>query len=79
VSLDPTAVQARLDRLSGILTEMMATVAEVSTHRCPYRNRRDRCTAKFGCRNQRPPVDSAGFRGCGGDERLDYRSAWEGR
>lgn len=77
VTVDPTAVQASFDRLTGIFAEMMVTVADVSTRRCPYKDRRDQCTAKFGCRNQRRPSEPEGLRLCGGDDKLDYRSAWE--
>jgi hypothetical protein len=72
-------VSASFDRLTGILNEMMVTVAEVSTRRCPYKDRFDRCTAQFGCRNQRRPTLPGGLRICGGDDKLDYRSAWEDR
>ena len=75
--VDPAAVQAAFDRLSAIFSDMMVTVAEVSTHRCPYKNRFDECTAKFGCRNQRRPTEPGGLKVCGGDDKLDYRSAWE--
>ena len=34
-------------------------------------------TAKFGCRNQRKPLANGGPRQCGGDDKIDYRSAWE--
>lgn len=71
------AVRERLDRLSAIFGEMMATVEEVSKYRCPYKNREGRCTAAFGCRNQRKPTEAGGRNVCGGDDRLDYRSAWE--
>ena len=74
--VDPAAVEASFGRLSAILGDMMSTVADLSTHRCPYRDRLDRCTAKFGCRNQRPSAEGDG-RMCGGDDKLDYRSAWE--
>jgi len=76
-SVDPAAVQASFDRLSGIFSEMMLTVAEVSTRRCPYKDRTDHCTAKFGCRNQRRPTEPGELLVCGGDDKLDYRSAWE--
>ena len=79
ILLDPTVVQASFVRLSAILGEMMVTVADVSTRRCPYRDRLDRCTAKFGCRNQRRSAGGTEPRMCGGDDRLDYRSAWEAR
>jgi hypothetical protein len=75
--VDPVAVQAAFDRLSAIFSDMMVTVAEVSTHRCPYKNRFDKCTAKFGCRNQLRPTEPGGLKVCGGDDKLDYRSAWE--
>jgi hypothetical protein len=75
--IDPEAARRSFDRLSAIFGEMMITVADVSTHRCPYKDKTDRCTAKFGCRNQRRPSEPGGLRICGGDDRLDYRSAWE--
>lgn len=70
-------VQASFERLSDILAGMMDTVAELSTQRCPYRDRADRCTATFGCRNQSIDPEGGPQRNCGGDERLDYRSAWQ--
>lgn len=75
--IEPAAWQERLDRLTELFTQIMATAAEVSTHRCPYRDRLDRCTAGFGCRNQRFPEGRQGVKRCAGDEALDYRSAWE--
>lgn len=75
--IDPAAVQASFDRLSALFGEMMITVADISTRRCPYKDKSDHCTAKFGCRNQRRPSEPGGLRVCGGDDRLDYRSAWE--
>lgn len=75
--IDPVVVQASFDRLSSIFAEMMVTVADISTRRCPYKDKTDHCTAKFGCRNQRRPTEPGGLRVCGGDDRLDYRSAWE--
>jgi hypothetical protein len=75
--VDAAAVQASFDRVSGILAGMMVTVADLSTRRCPYKDRTDHCTAKFGCRNQRRPTEPTGLRVCGGDDELDYRSAWE--
>ena len=75
--LDSEAYQQRLDRLSAILGSMMATVEDLTTKRCPYKDRHDRCTARFGCRNQRkPPVEGERMI-CAGDDKLDYRSAWE--
>lgn len=75
--VDPVAVQASFDRLSSIFAEMMVSVVDNSTRRCPYRDRVDRCTAKFGCRNQRRDPTGGEGRACGGDDRLDHRSVWE--
>jgi hypothetical protein len=75
--IDPDAARRSFERLSSIFDEMMVTVADISTRRCPYKDKTDHCTAKFGCRNQRRPTEPDGLRVCGGDDRLDYRSAWE--
>lgn len=77
VAVDRDAVQASFDRLTGIFADMMVTVAELSTRRCPYKDRFDQCTAKFGCRNQRPPSQPGALRRCGGDDQINYRGAWE--
>ena len=75
--IDPAAYQEQLDRLGELFSSMIATATEVSKHCCPYRNRHDECTAQFGCRNQRWPEGREGPKLCGGDDKLDYRSAWE--
>ena len=53
--IDPQEYQKRLDRLTEILSGIAAHADEVSLCRCPYKNRLDQCTAKFGCRNKRKP------------------------
>jgi hypothetical protein len=69
--IDPAEYRESLDRLTAIFTRMIVRAEELSTRRCPYRNRHDACTAAFGCRNQsrpraaEPPV-------CAGDGQLDY-------
>jgi hypothetical protein len=77
--LDQEAYQRRLDRLSELFGSMMDTVEDLSTKRCPYKDRHGGCTARFGCRNQRKPPAGDGDqrRICAGDDKLDYRSAWE--
>ncbi len=76
--IDPEEYRKRLDRI----TEMFAAIAvhadELSTMRCPYKNRFNRCTAQFGCRNQRRSR-SGELPVCIGDDKLDYRKAWETR
>ena len=75
--IDPQEYQKSLDRLSGILAGIATHADEQATFRCPYKNRFDQCTARFGCRNQRKPQKPDGLFQCGGDDQLDYRSAWE--
>ena len=76
-SIDPEAYRERLERIEELFGSMMVTAAELSTRRCPYKNRLDQCTAHFGCRNQRWPEGRDGPKLCGSDDKLDYRSAWE--
>lgn len=75
--IDPEDYQKRLDRLSDILGGIAQHADEQSLSRCPYKNRFDECTAQFGCRNQRKPEKKGGLLLCAGDDKLDYRPAWE--
>jgi hypothetical protein len=75
--VDPADFQKRLDSLSELFSTMMVTVDDLTTRRCPYKNRFDQCTANFGCRNQRKPRNPGELKVCGSDDKLDYRSAWE--
>jgi hypothetical protein len=75
--IDPAEWEERLGRVNELFGSMITVATELSTHRCPYKNRLDECTAKFGCRNQRFPEGRDGPKLCGGDDKLDYRSAWE--
>ncbi len=76
-TIDQHEYQKRLDRLTEILTGIAAHADELSTRRCPYKNRLDQCTAKFGCRNKRKPKQAGELPVCAGDDKLDYRKAWE--
>jgi len=75
--VDPIAWQQRLDRMTELFSSLVQTAGEQATFRCPYKNRHDECTAAFGCRNQRRPETAGGLRLCRGDDKLDYRDAWE--
>jgi len=67
---------ASMARLLDIYRGISDTANQVSTWRCPYKNARDRCTAKFGCRNQ--ARDGSGdLPACTASDKHDYRSAWE--
>ncbi len=76
-TIDPAAYRERLDRIGEIFSSMQVTVDDLIGRRCPYKNRLDQCTAQFGCRNQRQPEDPTQLKICGGDDKLDYRSAWD--
>lgn len=71
-------LRQRLDRISQIFGSMVSQAQDLSQSRCPYRDRFDRCTAQFSCRNQQKAEDgeTEAFR-CGHDGVFDYRSAWE--
>lgn len=75
--IDKEEYQKRLDRITELFAGMIAHADELSTVRCPYKNRFDECTARFGCRNQRKPRPGGTLLMCGGDDKLDYRGAWE--
>ena len=75
--IDKAEYQKRLDRISSIFADMMRHADKQSAERCPYKNRFDQCTAQFGCRNQRKSDVAGEPFLCVGDDKLDYRSAWE--
>jgi len=76
--IDEQRYRASIARLEAVFRDISETATEVSTRRCPYKNVKDRCTAKFGCRNQlRIPTDRDERPICTGSDNLDYRSAWE--
>ncbi len=74
--IDKTEYEKRLNKITQIFEELVVHADEQSAYRCPYKNRFDHCTAKFGCRNQRKIDEGTGLL-CVGDDKLDYRSAWE--
>ncbi|MCI0440912.1 MAG: hypothetical protein L0177_17535 [Chloroflexi bacterium] len=75
--VDRERYRASMRRLYTIFKDMSDTVNEVSKWRCPYKNVENRCTASFGCRNQHREVPQGELFICTGDDKLDYRSAWE--
>ena len=75
--IDKKEYQRRLDKITELFSSMSVHADEQSTYRCPYKNKEERCTAKFGCRNQRKPDNRRELLICGGDDKLDYRQAWE--
>jgi hypothetical protein len=75
--IDRGQYQKRLDELSEILTGIAAHASEVSRCRCPYKNKLNECTARFGCRNKRKPIQLGSLPVCAGDDQLNYRNFWE--
>ncbi len=63
------------------LMEILSGIAEhadkQAQDRCPYRDRHDRCTAKFSCRNQVPDDENADAATCAHDGTFGYQVAWE--
>ena len=74
--IDKADYEKRLSKITQIFEGLVVHADEQATYRCPYKNRFDHCTAKFGCRNQRKIDEGTGLL-CVGDDKLDYRSAWE--
>ncbi len=74
--IDKTEYEKRLNKITQIFEGLVVHADEQATYRCPYKNRFDHCTAQFGCRNQRKIDEGTGLL-CVGDDKLDYRSAWE--
>ncbi|MXY20179.1 MAG: hypothetical protein F4Y49_02460 [Dehalococcoidia bacterium] len=75
--VDKERYRRSMSRLEAIFRDINETANAVSAYRCPYKNAQDRCTAKFGCRNQDRRVPYGELFICTGDDKLDYRSAWE--
>jgi hypothetical protein len=75
--VDKERYQASMAWLQKIFQGISDTANEVSTWRCPYANAQDRCTAGFGCRNQRRDSGGHELPLCTGTDDLDYRSAWQ--
>lgn len=73
--IDKQAYQERLDRITELFAGMVEKADALSRERCPYRDRHDRCTAMFSCRNQVRADDEIVT--CSHDGRFDYRLAWE--
>jgi hypothetical protein len=80
-------IQERYKKSLAMLSEIMEPMSDIamaqSKFRCPYKNKNDRCTAKFGCRNQRSPLftnikpEDKGMMICIADDKIDYRPYWD--
>ena len=74
--IDKSEYEKRLNKITQIFEDLVIHADEQSTYRCPYKNRLDHCTAQFGCQNQRKIDEGTGLL-CVGDDKLDYRDAWD--
>ena len=75
--VDSEKARASLDRLYTIYKDIAATADDVMQTRCPYKDARSLCTAKFGCRNQFFTKDPTALPACAGSDQIDYRDAWD--
>ena len=72
--IDRHAYEQSIEKLSQIYRDIAAHAQQQSLQRCPYKNKWDQCTARFGCRYQRRDGDDVL---CLSSDQLDYRTAWE--
>ena len=75
--VDKAKLKASMDRLWEIYRQIGQSANLVSKWRCPYKDAQNRCTARFGCRNQSWRAGSEGLPLCTGSDDLNYRDAWE--
>ncbi len=75
--LDVGAARRSIVRLQGIYKDIAENAEKSMLNRCPYKDAKTRCTAKFGCRNQHFTENPAEKPICTAADGLDYRSAWE--
>ena len=53
--IEKSEYEKRLARISELFAKIALHADEQALTRCPYKNRFDECTAKFGCGYQRAP------------------------
>ena len=76
-SFDVNKAKKSLDTLFGIFADISNNADELLKSRCPYKNAKSRCTAKFECKNQHYVNQFGALTVCTGSDFLDYRSAWQ--
>ena len=75
-NVDAEKFQASMQRLFGIYSDISDKADDVMVARCPYKDAKSRCTARFECRNQFFTKDPTDKPVCSGSDKIDYRSAW---
>ena len=71
------AARRSMARLQSIYIDIAEAPEKSMLNRCPYKDAKTRCTAKFGCRNQHFTKNPTEKPICTASDGLDYRSAWE--
>ncbi len=77
-NLDVEAARKSLNRMANIFADIAKHAEDSTLQRCPYKDAKSRCTAKFACTNQhftKNPLDPPACTARDGD--LNYRSAWQ--
>ena len=74
--MDKARYESSINKLQKIYQTISDSATDISKRRCPYKNVKDRCTAKFGCRNQDRDVAESELFICLGSDKLNYQSAW---
>lgn len=74
--VDAEKLKASMDRLFSIYSDISDKADDVMVTRCPYKDARSRCTARFECRNQFFTKNPSEKPVCAGSDKIDYRSAW---
>lgn len=75
-AFDTERYRGSMERLFEMYREISEKADNVMESRCPYKDARSRCTARFECRNQFFTKDPSQKPVCAGSDRIDYRSAW---
>ena len=75
-AFDVEKYRASMDRLFQIYNDISGKADEVIQSRCPYKDAKSRCTARFECRNQFFTKNPTEKPVCAGSDHIDYRSAW---
>ncbi len=74
--IDRVRAKKSLETLFDIFSKISNHADEVFTKRCPYKNAKSRCTAKFECQNQHYLKKFGESPVCTGSDFLDYMPAW---
>jgi len=75
--VDKARYEESMKRLYEIFSGISEATDQLSKWRCPYKNASSRCTAKFDCRNQYITPIPNDLPVCSGNDKIDYRSAWQ--